>query len=99
MIHSVHQEIKPGSKGSCVMKKLTLFICSCVLMAASLHAKVLFEDSTNYPYANGCIEGQGQWYCFSPSTPVLDALVTNNVLLLNNTNQDSVATPTNGFYT
>ena len=79
------------------MKKIsTVLLCS-VLTALSLPAAVLFQDSSNYPYANGCIEGQGQWYCYSPRTPYLDALVTNNVLLLNTTNHDYVAAPTNGW--
>ena len=69
------------------------------LAAATAQASVLLQDSLNYPYTNGCIEGQGQWYCYTPSSPYLDALVTNNVLILNNTNHDSVGTPTNGFYT
>ena len=60
---------------------------------------MLFQDSTNYPYSNGCIEGQGQWYCFYPKTPYQDALVTNDVLYLVSTNHDDVAAPTNGFPT
>jgi len=80
------------------MKKITTLLFCSVLTALSLRADVLFQDSTNYPYNNGCIEGQGQWYCFYPkATTNLDALVTNNVLLLNSTNHDEVGTPTNGW--
>jgi hypothetical protein len=79
------------------MKKIATFLLGSVLAALSAQAEVLFMDSTNYPYTNGCIEGQGQWYCYYPATPYLDALVTNNVLLLNTTNHDAVATPTNGW--
>lgn len=79
------------------MKIISTFLFASVLTALSLQADVLFQDSLNYPYTNGCIEGQGQWYCFSPKTPYLDALVTNNVLYLVSTNHDDVATPTNGF--
>ncbi|HEX9045445.1 MAG TPA: immunoglobulin domain-containing protein, partial [Verrucomicrobiae bacterium] len=70
-----------------------------VLSALTLRASVLFQDATNYPYANGCIEGQGQWFAFASksSTNALDALVTNNVLYLNTANKDSVGTPTNGW--
>ncbi|MFZ0828557.1 MAG: hypothetical protein WAO02_14150 [Verrucomicrobiia bacterium] len=80
------------------MKKLTaLAFFVSFLTALSLRADVLFQDSSNYPYANGCIEGQGQWYCFYPTSPYLDAFVTNNVLLLNPTNHDEVGAPTNGW--
>jgi hypothetical protein len=70
-----------------------------VLIAAlGARATILFQDSVNYPYVDGNIEGQGQWYCYTPKTPKLDAFVTNNVLFLQaiSTN-DSVATPTNGW--
>jgi hypothetical protein len=79
------------------MKKLTALIFTLFLTVLSLRAAVLLKDSLNYPYVNGCIEGQGQWYCFYPSSPYLDALVTNDILILNTTNHDSVATPTNGW--
>src|ERR1700733_3877590 len=80
------------------MKKISAFIFFSVLTALSLRAQVLFQDSTNYPYTNGCIEGQGQWYCYSPATPHLNTFVTNDVLLLtSNTTNDAVATPTNGW--
>jgi hypothetical protein len=77
------------------MKRLLTFLCLSALTALTSRAEVLFQDSLNYPYTNGCIEGQGQWYCYSPKTPYLDALVTNNVLLLVSTNHDSVAAPVN----
>jgi len=69
------------------------------LSSLSLRAEILFQDSTNYPYLNGTIEGQGQWYCYSPSPSRQkhDAYATNNVLILNSTNTDAVATPTNGW--
>ncbi len=63
----------------------------------SLQGQVLWQDSTNYPYINGSIEGQGQWYCFNESTPYQDARVTNNILLLNTNGYDEVAAPTNGW--
>ncbi len=69
-----------------------------ILTSLGVRATVLFEDSSNYPYANGCIEGQGQWYCYSPSTPYTNTYVTNNVLLLvTSSTNDAVATPTNGW--
>lgn len=80
--------------------KLTLAISAITASLAPLgsQAQLLFQDSTNYPYINGCIEGQGQWYCYSPSTPKLNVFVTNNVLLLvAQTTNDAVATPTNGW--
>jgi hypothetical protein len=80
-----------------LIKKMAAVVFFSCLMALSLRADILFEDSTYYPYTNGCIEGQGLWYCSYPATPILDALVTNDVLILNSTNKDSVAAPTNGF--
>ncbi|HWY32736.1 MAG TPA: hypothetical protein VNX46_18370, partial [Candidatus Acidoferrum sp.] len=79
------------------MRKISVILTLLALATLSLRATVLLQDSSNYPYTNGTIEGQGQWYCYSPSTPALDALVANNVLILNTTNKDSVATPTNGW--
>jgi len=81
------------------MKKILSLVLLTAFATLSSHAFVLLQDSLNYPYTNGCIEGQGQWYAYSPKTPVLDAGVTNNVLYMSVSNQDSVATPTNGFYT
>lgn len=79
------------------MKTISTVLLLSVLTALSAKADLLLQDSTNYPYTDGCIEGQGQWYCDYPSKPSLDALVTNNVLFLNTTNHDEVATPTNGW--
>lgn len=81
------------------MKKLSTFLFLTVLTALSARSQLLFQDSTNYPYTNGCIEGQGQWYSYSPlSKPGLNAFVTNNTLLMvNQTTNDAVATPTNGW--
>ncbi len=80
------------------MKKIATFVLLTVLASLAARATVLFKDSTYYPsYTNGCIEGQGLWYCYSPATPSLDALMTNHVLLLNATNHDEVSAPTNGW--
>ena len=62
------------------MKKILLSSLLTASAAFSSHAAFLLQDSLNYPYTNGCIEGQGQWYCYSPSTPALDAYVTNKAL-------------------
>jgi hypothetical protein len=82
------------------MKTKSTFFFLLVLAALSVRATVLFQDSLNYPYTDGSIEGQGQWYCYYPASPHQNAFVTNNVLLLTavSTN-DSVAAPTNGFAT
>jgi hypothetical protein len=80
------------------MKKITALLIYSLFTAISMRADVLFQDSTNYPYTNGCIEGQGQWYCYYPAnTTNFDAFVTNDVLYLNTSNYDEVATPTNGW--
>lgn len=78
------------------MKKLLTVLASSVLSLAC-QATVLFQDSSNYPYANGPIEGQGQWYCYSSKTNN-DIFVTNNVILFNATNNDYIAAPSSGFY-
>src|SRR5262249_31904632 len=39
------------------------------------------------------------WYVNYPPTPADDIQVSNNVIYLTTTNQDSIATPVNGFYT
>src|ERR1700722_17782142 len=80
------------------MKKIAaIILCSFFAFVLS-QAALFFEDSTNYPYTNGCIEGQGQRYCYYPAnTTNLDATVTNNVLFLSSSNHDEVATPTNGW--
>ena len=78
------------------LKRILPLFCILVTSLAA-RADILFDDASNYPYANGLIETQAQWYVYSPAKPHQDAFVTNNVLLLNSTNYDSVATPTNGF--
>jgi hypothetical protein len=80
------------------MKTKSALFLFLVLAALCARATVLFQDSLNYPYTDGSIEGQGQWYAYYPSTPHQTAFVTNNVLLLTavSTN-DSVGAPTNGF--
>ncbi len=80
------------------MKKIFTLLFLSAFAALPLWATVLFQDSLNYPYTDGSIEGQGQWYAYYPSTPHQTAFVTNNVLLLTavSTN-DSVGAPTNGF--
>jgi hypothetical protein len=80
------------------MKKI-LSLLLLAVSAASLHATVLLRDSTNYPYINGPIAGQGQWYVYSSGTASNDTIVSNNVIYLKSSGYDSVATPTNGFYT
>ncbi len=80
------------------MKKILLLLMI-ALSAASMRASVLLMDSTNYPYANGPIAGQGQWYVYSSGTPADDIMVSNNVIYLSATNKDYIATPKNGFYT
>lgn len=79
--------------------KTTLLLLFVLVTSLAARADVFFEDSSNYPYANGPIEGQGQWYSYSPlSSPKNNVFVTNNVLLLvTATTNDSVATPTNGW--
>ena len=80
------------------MKKIQSLLLL-ALSAASLQATVLLKDSVNYPYINGPIAGQGQWYVYEPATPADDILVSNNVIYIMSTNTDSIATPVNGFYT
>jgi hypothetical protein len=77
--------------------KIKTTLAAVVLLGITLAARAtsLFSDNLNYP--NGCIETDGFWYCYYPPTPYRDALVTNNVLLLNATNHDAVAAPTNGW--
>jgi hypothetical protein len=79
------------------MKKIVLLLLL-ALSAASLQASVLLQDSLNYPYTNGPIAGQGQWYVYSAGTPADDTLVSNNVIYIASTNKDSIATPVKGFY-
>lgn len=81
-----------------ITKKISTLLSLMVLAALSARSQVLFQDSLNYPYTNGCIEGQGKWYCYTPSPPGLNAFVTNNTLyMVSQTTNDSVATPTNGW--
>ena len=77
----------------------TILPLFCALTAAfAAHATILLEDSANYPYNNGPIEGQGGWYSTSPFLyPHVVVDVTNNIVLLNPTNEDTIATPTNGW--
>jgi hypothetical protein len=77
------------------MKKLTVLALFSLLAGMTLRATLLFSD--NLSYANGCIETDGLWYCYSPDTPKLDAFVASDLLILNSTNSDAVAAPTNGF--
>jgi hypothetical protein len=81
------------------MKKITTLITTFVVLsffaALSVRAAVLFQDALNYP--NGCIENDGLWYAYTPATPHLDAFVTNDLLILNQNNYDSVAAPSNNF--
>jgi hypothetical protein len=77
------------------MKKITTFVILSFFAAISARATVLFHDTLNYP--NGCIETDGLWYAYTPATPHLDAFVTNDLLILNQNNSDSVAAPSNNF--
>ncbi len=80
------------------MKTKSVLLFCLLFVTLSVRATVLFQDSLNYPYTDGLIEGQGQWYCYYPNTPNLNTFVTNDVLLLTDTTtNDSVAAPTNGF--
>src|SRR5579883_234291 len=79
------------------MKKI-MSLLLVVLSAAAAQATVLLQDSLNYPYNNGPIAGQGQWYVYSSAPPADDILVSNNVIYIASTNKDSIATPVNGFY-
>jgi hypothetical protein len=83
----------PAMRALKVLQTLLLAL----IISSTASAYVLFEDASNYPYANGSIEGQGQWYCYYPASPYHDARVTNNVLLLNITNNDAVAAPASGW--
>src|ERR1700733_8696917 len=74
--------------------KILLPLIVTVIMSWSAHAYILWNEATNQPYTNGCIEGQGSWY--TPAlNPLRDALVTNDVLLLYSNSVDYVETPTN----
>ena len=77
------------------MKKITALLIYSFFAALSMRADLLFSDNLNYP--DGCIETDGLWYCYSPTVPHGDAFVTNDLLILNQANYDSVAAPTNNF--
>jgi hypothetical protein len=77
------------------MKKITTFVILSFFAAISARATVLFHDTLNYP--NGLIETDGLWYAYTPATPHLDAFVTSHLLILNQTNYDGVAAPSNNF--
>ena len=80
------------------LNKLLILLFCAGLAAMTARASVLLQDSLNYPYKNGPIAGQGQWYVYSSGTPANDIGVTNNVIYISTTNKDYIATPTNGFY-
>lgn len=74
----------------------TTFVAAVLLgMTLAAHAGLLFSDNFNYP--DGCVETDGVWFAYTPATPHLDALVANQLLILNQTNYDSVAAPSNNF--
>src|SRR3984885_12556349 len=78
--------------------KTILPILLVLITTFAVRATVLFSDNLNYP--NGLIETDGLWYCYSPNPPTPpygDAFVVSNLLILNVTNKDSVAAPTNGL--
>jgi hypothetical protein len=78
------------------MKKTIALLIYSFFAAFSMRADiVLFSDNLNYP--DGCIETDGLWYCYSPASPDQDAFVIGDLLILNSTNHDAVAAPTNGF--
>jgi hypothetical protein len=78
------------------MKKLTVLLISFCFVGLSLQAQLFFSDSFNY--SDGCVETDGLWFAYSPAVPHLDADVTNDFLILNQKNYDSVAAPfTNTF--
>jgi hypothetical protein len=72
------------------MKKICIALFVLLTMTAA-RADVLFSDNFNYP--DGLIETDGLWFCYSPTTPHLDAFVTDDLLILNQNNYDSVAAP------
>ena len=73
------------------MKTITTLLCFVFLTTWALRADVLFQDSLNYP--NGLIETDGVWYCYAPATPVKDAFVVSNLLVLDSSHSDAVAAP------
>ncbi len=72
------------------MKKICLAMLV-LLTVVTARAQLFFSDNLNYP--DGLIETDGLWFCYSPATPHLDAFVTNDLLILNQDNYDSVAAP------
>lgn len=76
--------------------KIILPLIVTLIMSCTARAGFLFEDYTNYPYNNGPIEGQGPWFT-TTTDPRDDIMVTNNVILLNATNYDTLEAPTNGW--
>src|ERR1700676_2831181 len=82
------------------MRKISVILTLLALAAMSMRADILLQDSTNYPYVNGPISGQGQWYIYSPATAAdqsNDVMVINDNLILSTNENDSVAAPTNGW--
>lgn len=79
------------------MKKLLVFGLVAFLagVCPSVRAGLLFSDGFNYP--DGLVETDGFWYVYYPSSPHLDAFVTNNLLILDQDNYDAVAAPSNNF--
>ena len=81
------------------MKKTSTLIITFVILAffaaLSARAVVLFQDALNYP--NGCIETDGLWFASAPAVPHLDAFIADDLLILNSTNYDTVAAPSNNF--
>jgi hypothetical protein len=79
------------------MKKSAVSVLFLFLMGMFLNARagLLFSDDFNYP--DGLVETDGFWYVYSPSSPRMDAFVTNHLLILNETNYDAVAAPSNNF--
>ena len=68
-----------------------------LITSLAARATVLFNDSLNYPYTDGPIEGQGQWFT-TANPPANDVMVTNNVIYFNATNNDYLVAPTtNGW--
>jgi hypothetical protein len=75
------------------MKTLLALMFVFAAVAAS-HAQLLFVD--DFDYANGCIETDGVWFVsetYTAGVTNFDALVNNDLLILNQTNNDSVGAP------
>ena len=73
------------------MKKIPALLCCALLGVLSARADVLFQDAFNYP--DGLVETDGLWQVYAPATPVKDAHVENNRLILNQTHSDAVDAP------